>query len=88
MQPPRTGEGRYGESVALEKHMAKVEVCAFKKYDIMRGETLVGLKWGTREAIAKIGATVIEQSCIEIDEKLLDPMEPGFTKRDFVPPAT
>jgi hypothetical protein len=65
--------------------MARVTVCRFKVYDIVRGESLVEPRWAMRETIGRIqGATVIEP-CIEIDETLLN--GDGFTRPDFEPPS-
>ena len=70
---------------AGERMMAKVTVCRYTVYDILRGESVVAPRWATRETIARFrGATVIEP-CVEIDETLLN--SDGFTGQDFEPPS-
>lgn len=71
--------------------MAKVTVGQFTTYDILKGQSVIAREWGTQDAISRLardnkslGVTPTERSA-EIDEALLDPRNPGFTKRDFVP---
>ena len=65
--------------------MAKVIVCRYTVYDIVRGESFVAPRWATRDTIARIRGAAIIEPCVEIDETLLN--SDGFAGQDFEPPS-
>ena len=65
--------------------MAKVIVCRYTVYDIVRGESFVAPRWATRDTIARIRGAAIIEPCVEIDKTLLN--SDGFTRQDFEPPS-
>ena len=62
--------------------MARVTVYRFKAYSHLEGQSMESSRMGTREAIEKIGGTVIEGRGVEIDEARLE--IDGLTPKDFV----
>ena len=68
---------------ARERMIAKVIVCRYTVYDIVRGERFVVPRWATRETIARIRGAAVIESCVEIDYTLLD--SDGFRGQDFEP---
>jgi len=54
--------------------MAKVIVCRYTVYDIVRGESFVAPRWATRDTIARIRGAAIIEPCVEIDETSLNVM--------------
>jgi hypothetical protein len=65
--------------------MRKMVVFKFQKYSIDSDQIRESRRYGTRDAIKKIGGEVIEGSEIEIDASQLDKEMDGFTPRDFRP---
>jgi hypothetical protein len=48
--------------------MAKVTVYQFTKYDIASDQSVKSRRLGAREAIREIGATILENTAMEVDE--------------------
>lgn len=63
-------------------------VYRFTKYDISKDEVIESHRWATREAIMRVGGTVLEKTEIHVDEALLDKEIPGMTVRNFNPSAS
>jgi hypothetical protein len=68
-----------------QQPMRKRAVHKFQKYSIETDELKMSRRYGTREAIKKVGGEVIEGSEIEIDASQLDQEMDGFTARNFSP---
>jgi hypothetical protein len=52
---------------AGEGMMAKVIVCCYTVYGIVRGERFVAPRWATRDTIARIRGAAVIEPCVEID---------------------
>lgn len=63
--------------------MSKVTVYRFALYNIDNDEMQTSQRWGTKAAIAKIGAVMHEGSATEIDASDVNPE--GLTERGFNP---
>ena len=57
----------------------------FHKYDITTDGVRISHRWGTRDGIANVGGTVIEDTGTEVDASLVRSEIPGLTERDFQP---
>jgi len=60
-------------------------VYQFTMYDILTDTERESRRWGTREAIDRIGGKVIEDSAVNIDTSLLGSEVEGMTERGFNP---
>ncbi len=65
--------------------MEKVQAFQFTKYDIMSDTRRLSRRYGTIEAINKIGGEVILESAIEINVSDLESDFYGLTKIGFEP---
>jgi hypothetical protein len=65
--------------------MAKIRVYQFTKYDIATDDNVKSHRWGTREAIQEIGATILESTAVEIDESFLGRQMTGLSDIGFNP---
>lgn len=65
--------------------MAKVTVYRWKKYDISTDEKRVSRRWGTREAIERMGGEIIADTATEVDESVIQSDIEGLTVRNFNP---
>ncbi|MBL6612397.1 MAG: hypothetical protein ISS15_21085 [Alphaproteobacteria bacterium] len=63
--------------------MSRVTVYRWTKYDISNDERKVSRRYGTREAVARVGGEVIENSGIEIDQSAVGAEIDGMTARNF-----
>jgi hypothetical protein len=60
-------------------------VYRFSMYDILTDSERESRRWGTREAINRIGGTIVEATLINVDEALLGSEIEGMTERGFNP---
>jgi len=60
-------------------------VYQFTMYDILTDTEREPRRWGTREAIDRIGGTVIEDPAVNIETPLLGSEVEGMTERGFNP---
>jgi hypothetical protein len=65
--------------------MEKVQAFQFTKYDIMSDTKRLSRRYGTIEAINKIGGEVILEPAIEINASYLESDFHGLTKIGFEP---
>jgi hypothetical protein len=65
--------------------MTKVTVYRFKHWSIETGGWVADSRMATREAIARVKGTCIENTATEIDAALVGREEPGMTDKDFHP---
>jgi len=57
----------------------------FTMYDILTDTKRESRRWGTRESIDRIGAAIIEDSVVNVDEAILGSEIDGMTDRGFDP---
>jgi hypothetical protein len=60
-----------------------VKVWKFRKYDMTTDEYVESARYGTQEAIARIGAELIEETVVTVNSSLLD--SDGLTAKSFSP---
>ena len=65
--------------------MSKVTIYQFKRFDIIRGESLVSRRWGTLEAIKSVRCEPIMSTATEVDASVVATDEPGMTERGYMP---
>jgi hypothetical protein len=67
--------------------MTKITVYQFTKYDIASDQSIKSRRLGTREAIQEIGATILENTAMEVDESVLGSQMAGLSDIGFNPAA-
>jgi hypothetical protein len=60
-----------------------VKVWKFRKYDMTTDEYVESARYGTQEAIARIGAERIEETEVTVESGLVD--DDGLTEKRFSP---
>lgn len=65
--------------------MTKVLVYRFRLYDISRDDQVTSRRWGTREAIVRLGGEVLEDTAIEVESSVLGSEIGGLSERGFDP---
>jgi hypothetical protein len=63
----------------------KVKIYQFTKYSIQSDGNEKSRRWGTREAIERLGGKVIEDTEIEVDASAVASDIEGLTERNFNP---
>lgn len=63
----------------------KVKIYQFTKYSIQSDGNVKSRRWGTREAIERLGGDVIEDTEIEVDASAIASDIEGLTERNFNP---
>jgi hypothetical protein len=63
----------------------KVKIYQFTKYSIQSDGNEKSRRWGTREAIERLGGKVIEDTEIEVDASAVASDIEGLTERNFIP---
>jgi hypothetical protein len=63
----------------------KVKIYQFTKYSIQSDGNQKSRRWGTREAIERLGGDVIEDTEIEVDASAVASDIEGLTVRNFNP---
>lgn len=66
--------------------MGKTTVHRWRRYDIASDEYVTSRRYGSQEAIDRVGGEIIPESSVEIDDIELDPDFPGMTTRSYSPP--
>ena len=67
--------------------MSKVHIYCFTLYDITSDGIHQSRRWGTRDAIERIGGEVLVDSGTEVDASAVISDIPGLTVRDYIPHA-
>lgn len=67
--------------------MSKVTIYQFRMYDIGNDEYQKSRRWGTLEAIAKLGGEAFEDTAVEVDASVVEGNNPGLTERNYDPYA-
>jgi hypothetical protein len=65
--------------------MSKVHIYRFTLYDITTDGARQSRRWGTRDAIERIGGEVLLDSGTEVDVAAVDSEICGLTARDYDP---
>jgi len=68
--------------------MSNVTIYRFKMYSPREDEFILSKRWGTIEAIQKIGGVAIEGTAVEADRSVIvapAPDMPGLTEKGFDP---
>jgi hypothetical protein len=65
-----------------DRIMTTITVYQFTKYDITNDENCRSRRWGTREAIERIGGEVLENTATEVDPAVLGREIDGMTERN------
>jgi hypothetical protein len=65
--------------------MSKVHIYRFTLYDITSDGARQSRRWGTRDAIERIGGEVLVDTGIEVEASTLDSEISGLTARDYSP---
>jgi hypothetical protein len=65
--------------------MGTVTIYQFTLYDITTDGTRKSMRWGTREAIARLGGELLEETAVQVDDGVLGEEVPGLTERGFNP---
>jgi hypothetical protein len=67
--------------------MSKVNIYRFTLYDITSDAAHQSRRWGTRDAIERIGGEILADTVIEVDASAVGSDIPGLTVRDYLPHA-
>jgi hypothetical protein len=67
--------------------MNKVNIYRFTLYDITTDGPHQSRRWGTRDAIERIGGEILADTVIEVDASAVDSDIAGLTARDYLPHA-
>ena len=67
--------------------MSKVNIYRFTLYDITSDGARQSRRWGTRDAIERMGGEVLVDTGIEVDASAVDSEISGLTARDYNPRA-
>ena len=67
--------------------MSTVRIYQFTIYDISNDNLKKSRRWGTREAIARIGGSVLEETGVEVDASVLGRQMDGLSEIGFNPRA-
>ena len=67
--------------------MSKVHIYRFTLYDITSDNARQSRRWGTRDAIERIGGEILVDTAIEVDASAVDSEIAGLTARDYSPSA-
>jgi hypothetical protein len=65
--------------------MSKAAIYRFQKYNISSDQYQISRRWGTSEAIERIGAEPLKDTGMEVDDSVLGREIDGMTDRDFDP---
>lgn len=65
--------------------MATVTVYRFEMYDVKTDQMRTSMRWGTLNAIERIGGHALIHTAIEVHESHLGEELEGMTKRNFNP---
>jgi len=68
--------------------MSKIHIHRFTLYDITTDGIRQSRRWGTRDAIERIGGEVLVESGTEVDASAVISDIPGLTVRDYTPAPT
>ncbi len=67
--------------------MSKVHIYRFTLYDITSDGARQSRRWGTRDAIERIGGEVLVDTGTEVDISAVESEIAGLTARDYSPHA-
>ena len=67
--------------------MSKVHIYRFTLYDITSDGAHQSRRWGTRDAVERIGGEVLVDTGVEVDASAVDSEVSGLTARDYNPHA-
>jgi hypothetical protein len=67
--------------------MGKVHIYRFVLYDITSDSIHQSRRWGTRDAIERIGGEVLVDTGTEVNASAVISDIPGLTARDYSPPV-
>jgi hypothetical protein len=83
---PTKGANRQGNYKEIT--MSKVHIYRFTLYEIASDGIRQSRRWGTRDAIERIGGEVLVDTGTEVDASAVISDMPGLTARDYSPPAS
>jgi hypothetical protein len=61
--------------------MPTVTIFRFQKYNISNDENQMSRRWGTRQAVARVGGELLEHTAVEVDTAVLGREIEGMTDR-------